>query len=462
MRATMAVGFCEKYLGGLSMDSLIERIQGITEEEIAKYSANLMVGGGTPSTACIVSGEGVKLTDINGKSYIDCTSQSWAMYLGFGNQEIRQAVYEHMNTMSHIHQGFDTRQRYLLANELASLAPKNLNRVSFTVGGGPAVEAAMKIALKNTKNAKNFVCLWDSYHGSGLTAAGASWVTTKSAGRYTGQENFISNVNSNFTRIPNPYCYRCHFGKDVKTCNAECVDFARLMLEKGVTGPIAGIIVEPVQASGGQLPAPKKYLQKMRKLADDFGALLIYDEIQTYMRIGDWYAANYYGVEPDIIVLGKGLGAGLPIAAIIIHDRLDGFTMNAEELHTFANNSVSQVAALKQIEIVRRDRILENVNTVGTYLGDRLRELAKTFPVIGDVRQVGLHIGAEMIDPKTGEPMDAALAKKVRDRAIEKGLILGTGGYKKYLLKFKPPLIVTKDEADEIVDIFKKTLEEIF
>lgn len=443
------------------MDSLIEKIRSTSQEDIDAYSKNLMVGGGTPSDSCIVSGRGVRLTDINGKSYIDCTSQSWAVYMGFGNQEIRQAVYDHMDAMSHMHQGFDTKQRYILAHELASLAPKNLNRVSFTVGGGPAIEAAMKIALKNTSGAKNFACLWDCYHGSTLTAAGASWISTKSAGHYTGQVQFESNLNGNFTRIPNPYCYRCYFGKDVKTCNCECVDFSRLMLEKGVTGRLAGVIVEPVQASGGQLPAPRKYLQKMRALCDDFGALLIYDEIQTYLRIGDWFAATYYDVEPDIIVLGKGVGGGLPIAAIIIHDRLEGFTMNGEELHTFANNSVSQVAALKQIEIVKRDHILDNVNKVGTYIGDKLKALSQTYPQIGDVRQVGLHIGAEMIDPETKEPMSPSKAKQIRDRAIAGGLILGTGGYRKHLLKFKPALTVTMEEADEIIDIFTKTLAEV-
>jgi 4-aminobutyrate aminotransferase-like enzyme len=444
------------------MDNLIERIQAVSNADIERYSENLMVGGGTPSTSCIVSGEGVRLTDINGKSYIDCTSQSWAVYLGFGNQEIRQAVYENMNTMCHIHQGFDTKQRYLLANELASLAPKNLNRVSFTVGGGAAIEAAMKIAMKNTNNAKNFVCLWDCYHGSTLATAGASWISTRSSGKYTGQQGFTSNLNGNFTRIPNPYCYRCYFGKNQETCNAECVDFSKMMLEKGVTGRIAGIIVEPVQASGGQLPAPRKYLKKIRELCDDFGALLIFDEIQTYLRIGDWYAANHYDIEPDIIVLGKGVGGGLPVAAIIIHDKLEGFSMNAEELHTFANNSASQVAALKQIEIVKRDDVLGNANKVGKYIGDRLKALGKKYPQIGDVRQVGLHIGVEMIaDAKTKEPMPVQMAVKIRGAAIANGLILGTGGYRKHLLKFKPALTVTMSEADEIVDIFEKTLDQV-
>ena len=439
---------------------LMNQIRGLSKEDMEKYQANVMVGGGTPGP-CIVGGKGVRIIDDNGKSYIDCTSQSWAMYLGFGNEEIRQVVYENMESMSHIHQGFHTKQRYSLAHKLATYAPKNLNRVSFTVGGGPAIEAAMKIALKNVPDSKMFCSLWGAYHGSTLTTAGASWISTKMGGEFTGQKNFIADLNTNFVRLPHPYCYRCPFNKKIESCGLECAEFSRTMIQNGVIGPLAGIIVEPVQASGGQIPMPKEYLQRMRQIADEFGALLIFDEIQTYLRIGDWYASNYYDVEPDIIVLGKALGAGFPIAAIIIHDRLKGFSLSAEELHTFANNSVSQVAALKQIEIVERDDLLGNTNKMGKYLADKMLELQKKYPHIGDVRQVGLHIGVEMIDPKTGGNMETALAVKLRDVAIENGLILGTGGVNKGLLKFKPALIINAAEVDEVIDIFEATLKKV-
>jgi len=442
------------------MDKTIEKVRKLSKEEMTDYSANLMVGGGTPGP-CIVSGKGVRIVDDDGKSYIDCTSQSWAMYLGFGNEEIRETVYEHMSELSHVHQGFHTKQRYSLAHRLAGLAPKNLNRVSFTVGGGPAIEAAMKIALKNKPGAKIFCCQWDSYHGSGLTAAGASWVATKAGGSYTGQAQFINDINTNFVRIPNPYCYRCPFNKSVETCGCECAEFSRLIIQKGVIGPLAGIIIEPVQASGGQIPAPKKYLQRIRQIADEFDALLIFDEIQTYIRVGDWYASNHYGVEPDIIVLGKALGAGFPIAAIIIHDRLKGFEMSAEELHTFANNSVSQIAALKQIDIIERDNLLDNTNAMGKRIADKLNGLKKDFPHIGDVRQVGLHIGVELIDLETGQNMEIGLATKIRGAALKNGLVLGTGGINKGLLKFKPSLIINSDEVDEVIDIFGSTLREV-
>ncbi|MCL2517713.1 MAG: aminotransferase class III-fold pyridoxal phosphate-dependent enzyme, partial [Oscillospiraceae bacterium] len=180
-----------------------------------------------------------------------------------------------------------------------------------------------------------------------------------------------------------------------------------------------------------------------------------------YCRIGRYFAADYFGVTPDIIVIGKALGAGLPIAAIIIHDRLKGFEMKGEELHTFANNSASQVAALKQLEIIDRDKILDNTNTIGAKLRNGLLSLRAKYPQIGDVRQAGLHIGAEMITAD-GSPMPNELAMKLRENAMDEGIILGTGGYRKNLLKFKPPLICNATEADEILEIFENALVRTF
>jgi 4-aminobutyrate aminotransferase-like enzyme len=384
------------------------------------------------------------------------------MYLGYANEEIRQVVYEQMGYFSHVHQGFHTLPRFTLARKLASLAPKNLNRVSFTVGGGPAIEAAMKIAMKNNPEAKHFISLWDAYHGNTLAAAGASWTSTRAAGRFTGVKNFLHNINSHFVRVPNPYCYRCPFGKNPETCGLECAEMLKYTLERGVNGPVAGVIVEPIQASAGQIPCPKAYLQRIREICDEFGVLLIFDEIQTYCRIGRFFAAEHYEVEPDIIVLGKALGAGFPLAAIIIHDRLKGFEMHGEELHTFANNSVSQVAALKQIEIIERDNLLEHTRKMGDYLGAGLRELQKRYEEIGDVRQVGLHIGVEMVeDRETKRPLSPEKSAQLREAGLDNGIILGTGGFRKHLLKIKPPLIIQQHEADEVLNRFEAALKQV-
>ncbi|NLF01271.1 MAG: aminotransferase class III-fold pyridoxal phosphate-dependent enzyme, partial [Anaerolineales bacterium] len=431
-------------------------IYGMTETDIEEAKTHLMVGGGTPGPV-LVGGKGVRVEDIDGNSYIDCTSQSWAMYLGFGNEEIRDVVYQHAGNLTHVHQGFDTLSRFYLARKLTEHAPEEMNRVSFTVGGGPAIEAAMKIALKNRPGAKEFISLWDAYHGTIFSAASASWIATQASGGFTGQQHFLPMLHT-VHRVPNPYCYRCYFGQKPESCNLMCAEMLRLTLERGVNGPAAAFILEPIQASGGQIIAPKRYLERVREICDQYGVLLVFDEIQTYCRCGDWFAAGHFGVTPDVIVLGKGLGAGLPIAAIIIRDGLEGFSLKAEELHTFANNSASQVAAAKQIEVIERDNLLKNTREMGAYLAEGLRALQPEFPEMGDIRALGLHIGVEYENPQTKEPR-ADMAVGIRDEGLKLGAIFGLGGARKNVLKVKPPLIVTRGECDDILRILRQSMQ---
>lgn len=443
------------------MDPLLEEIYSLSAQERDECGKHLMIGGGTRGGPTLVRGRGIRVEGVDGKTYIDCTSQSWAMYLGFAHPDILRVIREHSENLTHVHQGFDTLPRYYLARKLAQLAPGSLNRVSFTVGGGPAVEAAMKIAVKNRPGATEFISQYDSYHGTTLMAMGASWIATRASGKYVGGSRFLPLLKS-FVRVPNPYCYRCPLGHRPETCNIECAEMLRTTMERGVNGPVAGVIVEPLQASGGQIPARREYLQRVREICDEFGALLIFDEIQTYCRIGRWFAAAHYGVEPDVIVLGKGLGGGLPLAAIIVRDGLVGFEPDAEELHTFASPTLSFVTAAKQIEVIMRDRLLENACNQGAYIASRLAELQADFPEIGDIRQVGLHIGVEFVrDPEGREPLEEETVR-LRDEGIRRGVIFGLGGVRKNVLKIKPPLIVTREEADEIIDVLEACLHSVF
>lgn len=435
------------------MDKTLEAINAVTPETLDEYNQYVMLGSGQHGV-CFDHGSGVRLYDLQGKRYIDCTSQGWALYLGHANGEIRDAVTAHMGTLGHLNQNSGSRPRYALAKRLIEFAPKNLNRVLFTVGGSAAIEAAMKLAVKHVKGARKFVCLQDGYHGTSLTTGAASWISTKTAGMFTGFNSFLSILNDVFVRVPNPYLYRWTDTADPEDCIDYCLKAARETIRAGVSGPVAGIIVEPLQASGGQIPMPRRYLKGLRQLCDEFGCLLIFDEMQTFCRIGDYFASNQYEVEPDIICMGKALGAGLPIAAILVHDRVEGFGPLGEDIHTFSNNSIAQVAALKQLEIIERDHVLDNVNAMGAHLAKGLVELQQKYPCIGDIRQIGLHIGVEFVeDPLTKAPA-LRLAQTVKAIALSMGLILGEAGYRLNVLKIKPPLIITEAEADEVLQLF--------
>jgi len=432
------------------MDSVLDKIYGMTVEECTECERHLTLGGGTRGGPVIVRGKGARVYDMAGKDYIDCTSQSWAMYLGFANEDIQRVVTEQMQYLMRAHQGFDTLPRFYLARELARIAPGDLNRVSFTVGGGPAIEAAMKIGYKNTQPSRDFICLYDSYHGTTLGTMGSSWISTRASGRFAGGSRFLG-LTKPFVRVPNPYCYRCPMGLKRENCSLACAQMLRLTLERGIAGNAAGLIVEPIQASAGQIIVPREYLQAVRGICDESNVPLIYDEIQTFGRIGRFFAADYFDVMPDILVLGKGLGAGLPLACIIISDKLEGFQPDAEELHTFASTTVAHVAAAKQLELLSNG-VLDNAVKMGEHLRKGLEDLQEEFPEIGDIRQAGLHIGVELVrDPESKEPLREE-GRAVRAEAIKLGAIFGLGGVRPNVLKVKPALIITQTECDEVLD----------
>jgi 4-aminobutyrate aminotransferase-like enzyme len=419
-----------------------------------------MVGGGTRGGPVLHHGKGIHVWDIESKRYIDCTAQSWALYLGYCNEEVWEAISEQARYLTHVHQGFDTLPRFYLAKMLTDLAPAGINRVSFCPSSGLALEGGMKIALKNRAGSAQFVALWDGYHGTTLGTMGASWITTKSAGKYAGGSRFLPLLH-HAVRAPNPYCYRCYFGQKPDSCDLMCAQMLDVTLEKGVNGPAAGVIVEPLQASAGMIPCPKRYLQRVRQICDQHQVPLIFDEIQTYIRIGTFFAAGYYEVTPDVIALGKAVGGGLPLGATLIRDGLAGFEPDAEELHTFAANTLSIVGAIKLIEIVQRDRLLEQANRMGEYLRAGLVNLQKEFPEIGDIRQAGLHIGIELVaDPESKKPLDKE-TRKLRDAAMARGVIFGLAGVRKNLLKIKPPLVIQPPEVDEVLGVLREALREV-
>ncbi len=449
------------------MDSIIKKIMDFKKGDIPTCEPYLMMGGGTPGIN-LVRGENIYVYDIEGRRYLDCTSQSWALHLGYSHPEINQAVKEQIELSNHFHTGFFTVPRYLLAKKIAEIFPKKMNRVLFTIGGGVSIEAALKIAIINRPQAHNFISLYGGYHGTSFMTTGASHTGTRATGKYHGGAT-LAHFSQNFIRVPAPYYYRPYFEVCKKGNKEEvdrrCLHELEMQIKYGSTGPVCALVMEPLQASGGQIIFSKNYLQGVRDICSKHNIILIWDCIQTaFGRLGEWSAANYYGITPDVMVLGKSMGSGYPINAVVISDDIEGVKMDGIDLHTFGNNQVSQVAALKQIEIIERDNVLDNVKAVGGYLKDELVKLQKNWPQMGDVRAIGFHIGIEFVkDPETREP-DYAGCASMRKEGFSNGIIFGAGGTGegKAVLKIKPPLITTKAQADEIVERYTMALEEVF
>jgi 4-aminobutyrate aminotransferase-like enzyme len=442
------------------MDSLLEKIYNLSQKERQECEKYVMLGGGTPGPT-MVRGEGICLWDVDGNRYIDCTSQSWAMYLGFSNPEITQVIREHAEHLTHIHQGFHTLTRSYLAREISRICPEGFNRVSFTPGGGPSIESAMKVALLNRPGAQTIFSQYDSYHGTTLGAMSASWHSTKAAGKYVGGSHFLPLLQP-IVRFPNPYLLRLPIPGQHDEPDVACAEVLNTLIERGTNGPPAGVIVEPLQASAGQIPATAGYLKRVREICDEHGALLIFDEIQTLCRIGQYTASELFGVTPDVIVFGKGLGGGLPLSCIVIRDGIEGLGSDVQELHTFASPTLSHVTSLKMLEIIARDALLEHTREMGEYFRVRLEALKEDYPQIAEIRQMGLHIGVEFAEPNSELTPLPEEVKKIRSEAIQRGCIFGLGGVRPWVLKVKPPLIVTEEEADEILSILQDSLATVF
>lgn len=283
--------------------------------------------------------------DITGKAYIDCTAQAWTLNAGYCHPDVLAAVAAQMRYLTHVRYGYPTVPRIKLINRLPELFPGDLKKVVLTnQGGGAAIEAAMKLALINRPGASTFLVSWRGYHGASLATIAASHYmpfVTRFPGFGLGH----------FVKFPYPHC---PIKLEPERCSLACLELVEGAIRYGANTPVAGLIIEPMQGAGGQVPTPPGYLAGLKEICRRYDILPIYDECQTaFGRIGAMSAAEYYGVAPDIMVLSKGMGGGFPIGATLAREDLKGFSP-MEEHTAFASNPVMMAAALATIEVILR------------------------------------------------------------------------------------------------------------
>lgn len=446
----------------LTEEEIRSLLTEITEEEVEQARAfsltplkREILYEGTPGGAIV--------RDIHGREYIDCTAQAWTLNVGYCHPDVLAAVAEQMRHLTHVRYGFPTIPRLKLINRLATLFPGNLRRVALNnQGGGTAVEAAMKLAMINRPGATSFLVAYRGYHGATLATISASHYMP-------GLMRFSGWGLEHIVRFPYPYCYRCPIGRDPATCGLACLDLVEQAILYGANTPIAGLIIEPMQGAGGQIPTPPGYLAGLKELCHRYNILLIYDESQTaFGRIGAMSAAEYYGVPPDILVLTKGLGGGFPVGAVVAREDLKGFTY-LEEHTTFGANPVAFAAALAAIEVTIRLDLPGRARILGQRATARLRQMQETHPLIGDVRGPGLFIGVELVeDPQTKVPATERATALV-ELAMERGVIFDLDmpdvvhglPTRRNVVKIKPSLTITEEQLDRALDVFEEVLEEV-
>jgi len=393
---------------------------------------------------------GVWVEDPDGNVFLDCNAGVGVCSTGHCHPEVVAAITKQANEFLHFC-GTDYFYRHMpeLGKKLEEICPLGgPTRTHFANSGAEAVETALKLAMYHTRRQK-FISFYGSFHGRTLGAL--SLTSSKRAQRLGFMRQALDVVH-----IPYPNKFR-HFATDMptdeETITRDVINWLENRVFQTTTPPeeVAGIVLEAVQGEGGYIPAPAAFVKELRRICDQYGIMLIVDEVQSGMgRTGKMFAIDHSGVRPDIMCLAKGLGSGMPIGACVARDNVMDWHKGAHA-STFGGNPVALTAAIKTIELLQGGMI-DNARDVGAYLEAGLKKLQDKYDCIGDVRGLGMMLGVEFVtDKKTLKP-DPELRDRIEMECYKRGLIiLGCGGNS---IRWSPPLILAREHVDVALEIF--------
>lgn len=413
----------------------------------------------------ITEGKGIYLYDIDGNKYIDSVSSWWTNTLGHSNERINNAVNKQIGKIEHVIFGGCTHEPAVkLAKKLINKVNNNLKHVFFSDNGSTSVEVALKTAyqyqvLKGRPEKSKFIALKNSYHGDTIGAV--------SVGGVDMYHKVFKPLLFDIVQAESPYCYRCPMNKDKESCCCECLNSVEDILKENAES-FAGIIIEPlVQAAGGMIMYPPKYLKKLRELCDKYNVLLIDDEVATGMyRTGKLFAYEYADICPDLVCSAKGLTAGyMPFAVTLSSDEIynafyvddtDGYRTFYHG-HTFTAYPLACAVALETLNIYEEMNIEEYLKPKIKKFNDCMQKF-KTHKNVGDVRQTGMICAIELVKNKdTKEPFsfEEEVGKKIYKEGLKLGALLRPMWNCIYFLT---PYIITEREIEVLTDIAYKAL----
>lgn len=417
-------------------------------------------------------GEGIYLYDTDGKRYIDGLSSLWNVNVGHGRAELAEAAAEQMKKLafSHAFNRFTHEPMIRLAAKLADLMPGDLNAVMFTSGGSEANDTAFKIVRHYFKmigqpERYKIISRKRAYHGVTMGAASATGIPSfRQMGGPLAEGFFLAET---------PYRYRCT--ACAGACDGGCsIDSMREIIEREGPQTVAAVIVEPVQGAGGVIVPPEGYLRRVRELCDEYGLLMIADEvISGFGRTGRWFGVMHDDVVPDVLTFAKGVTSGyVPLGGVAIRETIrrrlaestpDGYVL--PHGFTYSGHPTCCAVALKNIEIIERERLVDNAERMGFRLLEGLRELQERSPLVGNVMGKGLIASVELVrDKESKAPFEASFkaAARLFQLAMERGLITraimidGTD-----IVALCPPLVTNEKQIGEILEVLERSLAEL-
>ncbi len=433
---------------------VIGEVPGPRSRALRQREAILLAPGSQAIAAyagvAVKFGEGCEIHDVDGNVFLDLAAGICVAALGYAHPRYVEAIKAQVQA---IHAGSLTSEARVAALEaIASVLPAGLNRVQFYSGGSEAVESAIRLARAYTGKTE-ILSFWGGFHG-------------KTAGT-------LAQLGSNFKwglgplapaayLAPYADCARCPFRTTYPECGLLCVEFVRDKLKAESSGSLAAILVEPMQGTAGNIVPPADYLPAVAELARERGALLIVDEMITgFGRTGRLFGVEHTGVKPDIMTVGKSLGAGFPVSGLIARDeitRAKPWSNPSFSSSSYGGNPLAAAAVAASVSIIRDDGLVENAKRVGEHLKNGFVEMSRRYPIMADVRGEGLLIGFDLIEPGQRKFLSTERCQSLFQALLRRGLI--TMAYAPRV-RINPPLILELEQANEALAIFESALREV-
>ncbi len=393
------------------------------------------------------SGKGVVLRDVDGNEYIDFSSGIYVTTLGHCHPKISEAVAQAAKTLMNCHD-FTTPVKLELLEKMVEVLPGNLNGVQLYDSGTTAVEAALRLARAATGKHEFISCFRDFHGKSGHAVSLARMKSTDGPARATG-----------FYMVPRPDTYRPLFQRadgsfDTERFLAFCDEF----ITEATTGRVAAFVLEPIQGWAGSVFPPDDFLPKLVEFCHERDMLFIADEVLTSMgRTGKWMACEHYGVQPDIVTLGKGFGNGFPVTAMVAAEPYKEAVESISASTSYGGNPMACAAALASIQVIEEEGLLEHAMELGAFFNQRLDQMKAAHPIIGDVRCKGCLMGVELVKDRTTKEPFVAAGQMVYKKAFAKGLAWIPAGH---ILRMSPPIIMEEPVAAKAMDIIDEAIAE--
>ena len=401
----------------------------------------------------IERGEGSVVVDVDGNRFLDFMAGIAVNVTGYSHPKVVEAIKRQSEKFFHICSTDFYYQSFAdLCERLAKIVPMSGKKSVFlSNSGSEAVETAIKLARYHTKR-PYIIAFFGAFHGRTM---GALSLTASKAK----QRAFFSPLMPGVYHVPYGYCYRCSYHLTYDSCGIYCAEAIERILCNSLMSPdeIAAVFVEPIQGEGGYIVPPLEFHKKLREFTDKHNILLVLDEIQSGMgRTGKFLAIENFNVEPDVVLLAKGLASGLPLGAVIAKREFMTWKSGTHG-STFGGNPIACEAALATLDLIQGE-LMANASKMGTRLINKLKKLKKEHSLIGDVRGLGLMIGVELIkDQRTKEPASREV-HEIANQAFRKGLLLLPCGDN--VIRFSPPLVISSEEVDTAAEIFREVISQ--